>query len=107
MSAEDWEGIRELAKQNHAERVAKTPDRIEYAKKQFENNNIDYTLKNSINGHFHCFDLQGNLFQFWASTGKIWYDRKTELQRKLKRSCREWRGIHNIIKLLKGAKNEN
>ncbi len=32
MSREDFEGLKELAKQNHAERVAKTPDRIQYKK---------------------------------------------------------------------------
>ncbi len=97
---DDWEALREMAKQRHAERVAKTPDRIEYAKQQFEKNGIKYVLKNSQNGHFHCFDSQGNLFQFWCSTGKIFYDHKVEQQRNLKRSCREWRGIDSVIKLI-------
>ena len=96
----EMEALKEIAKQEHVERVAKTPDRIEYAKQQFEKNNIKYVIKNASNGHIHCFDYQGNLFQFWASTGKIYYDKKVEQQRKLKYSCREWRGIHNLIKLL-------
>ena len=94
------EALKEMAKQAHAERVAKTPDRIEYAKQQFEKNKIVYTVKNYLNGHIHCFDYEGNLFQFWASTGKIMYDYKVGQKRKLKRSCREWRGVHNLIKLL-------
>ena len=96
----EMEALKEMAKQAHAERVAKTPDRIEYAKQQFEKNKIVYIVKNYSNGHIHCFDYEGNLFQFWASTGKIMYDYKVGQKRKLKRSCREWRGIHNLIKLL-------
>ena len=87
MSAEDFEGVRELAKQNHAERVAKNPERVEYAIKQLEANNIEYALKNPSNGHFHAWDLNGNLHQFWASTGKIIGSNQ--------------RGIHNFIKILK------
>jgi hypothetical protein len=87
LSAEDFEGIKEHAKQVHSERVAKNPDRVEYAIKQFEENNIEYTLKNPSNGHFHAWDMDGNLHQFWASTGKIMDSEK--------------RGIHNFIKILK------
>lgn len=95
-----------MAKFNHQQRVAKTPDRINYAKQQFENNNIKYTLKNNLTGHFHCFDNQGNLFQFWCSTGKICYDKNVEQKRNLKRYCREWRGIKSLIKLLNGKDKE-
>ena len=45
MSAEDFEGIKELARQNHAERVAKTPNRIEYAIKRFTDEKIMFILK--------------------------------------------------------------
>ena len=96
----EMQALKEIAKQKHTERVAKTPNRIEYAKQQFEKNNIKYTIKNFSNGHIHCFDYQGNLFQFWASTGKIYYDKKVEQKRKLKYNCRDLRGIHNLIKLL-------
>lgn len=96
----EMEALKEIAKQNHAERVAKTPDRIRYAEEQFKLNNIKYILKNSSNGHFHCFDSNGNLFQFWCSTGKIFYDYKVEQARQFKKSCREYRGIDNLIKLL-------
>jgi len=86
MSAEDFEGIKELAKRNHTERVAKTPERIQYALDQLAKNEIEFTLKNSQTGHFHARSRNGKLYQFWASTGKIL-------------GC-ETRGIHNFIKLL-------
>lgn len=88
MSREDFEGLRELAKQNHIERVAKTPDRIKYAIEQFEKNNIEYVLKNEKTGHFHCYrKCDDKLFQFYAGTGKI-----MGLENK--------RGIHAFIKIL-------
>lgn len=34
MSKEDFEAIKELAEQKHAERVAKTPARLAYAQQQ-------------------------------------------------------------------------
>lgn len=96
----EMEALKEIAKQKHAERVAKTPNRIEYAKQQFKKNKIAYIVKNNSNGHIHCFDYQGNLFQFWASTGKILYDYKVEQKRKFDKNYRNLRGINNLIKLL-------
>ena len=81
-------GYHLYAKEKHQERVAKNPDRIEYAIKQFEMNNIEYTLKNAQTGHFHCRRKSDDkLFQFWAGTGKILGYKNT-------------RGIHSLIKLL-------
>lgn len=100
MSAEDFEGIRMLAKQNHAERVAKTPERIEYAEKRFRDENITYKILNKSIGHFHVFDEFGNLFQFWASTGKITYAKNTKDARGFK-SFTDERGIENCIKIVK------
>ena len=54
MSREDFEGIAQHARENHAARVVKNPSRIEYAIKQFELHNIEYELKNEQTGHFHC-----------------------------------------------------
>lgn len=60
------------AVQIHRERVAKNPERVEYAIKQFERNNIEFQLKNAEIGHFHCKrKSDGKLYQFWAGTGKI------------------------------------
>ena len=81
-------GYHEYAKEKHEKRLAENPDRIAFAIKQFENNNIEYTLKNEATGHFHCrrkFD--DKLFQFYAGTGKI-----VGVSNK--------RGIHEFIKIL-------
>lgn len=72
MSREDFEAQREYSKQMHKERVAKMPERIEFAKVMFEKHGIEYRLKNPITGHFHCWrKSDGKLFQFYAGTGKI------------------------------------
>jgi hypothetical protein len=80
-------GYHLYAEEQYKERVAKNPERIEFAIKQFEKNNIEYCLKNPSNGHFHCRRKSDDkLFQFWASTGKILGESK--------------RGIHNLIQIL-------
>ena len=82
-------GYHLYAKEKHKERVAKNSSRIEYAIKQFEMNNIEYTLKNAQNGHFHCKrKSDGKLFQFWAGTGKIL-------------DYSNLRGINSFIRLLR------
>jgi len=69
---EVFDAMKEDCKKRHDERVAKTPERIEFAIKQFEEKNIKYELKNEANGHFHCWrKSDGRLYQFWAGTGKI------------------------------------
>ena len=88
MSREDFEGIAQLAKENHKNRVAKNPDRIKYAIEQFEKNGIEYYLKNEQTGHFHCHRKSDDkLFQFYAGTGKIM-------------GYQNARGIHALIKML-------
>ena len=83
-------GYHVYAEQKHKERVAKNHIRIEYAIEQFEQHNIEYQLKNSQTGHFHCWrKTDDKLFQFYAGTGKI--------------MGRNIRGIHNLIKLLEGV----
>lgn len=85
---EFWDALKEHGKQVHQERIMKNPDRIQFAIKQFETNNIEYQLKNESNGHFHCRRKSDDkLFQFWAGTGKIL-------------GCEHARGIHTLIKLL-------
>lgn len=69
---ECWDALKEHARQNHRERVAKNPDCIEYAIRQLEAHNIEYVLKNDATGHFHCRRKSDDaLVQFWAGTGKI------------------------------------
>ncbi len=89
---EPWEtfdgGYHLYAKEKHKARVAKNPARIEYAIRQFEQHDIEYTLKNEQSGHFHCRRKSDDkLFQFWAGTGKIL-------------GCDDQRGIHALIKML-------
>lgn len=63
-------------------------ERIEYAIKQFEANNIEYELKNEVTGHFHCHRKSDDkLFQFYANTGKIVGESKLK-------------GIHTLINIL-------
>lgn len=65
-------GYHLYAEQKHKERVAKNPDRIQYAIEQFEKHGIKYRLLNGAVGHFHCWRKSDDrLFQFWAGTGKI------------------------------------
>lgn len=81
-------GYHLYAEEKHKERVAKNPDRIEYAINQFEAHNIEYVLKNAQTGHFHCRRKSDDkLFQFYAGTGKI-------------QGFNNVRGIHNLIKIL-------
>ncbi len=81
-------GYHLFAQQKHAERVAKTPDRVRYAIQQLEAHGIEYVLKNSATGHFHCRRKSDDrLFQFWAGTGKIM-------------GCDNRRGIHALIAML-------
>lgn len=81
-------GYHLYAEQKHKERVAKNPDRIEYAIKQFEKHDIEYELKNNQTGHFHCYRKSDDkMFQFYAGTGKI-------------QGFNNVRGIHALIRML-------
>lgn len=84
-------GYHLYAEEKHRQRVAKNPERIAYAKRQLEQHNIEYTLKNEATGHFHCYrKTDDTLIRFYAGTGKIvGYD--------------SLRGIHNLIKICEGA----
>ena len=72
MAREDFEGIRQHAKEQHVRRIAETPQRIHFAENLFKKNGIEYVLLNEQTGHFHCWRKRdGKLFQFYAGTGKI------------------------------------
>lgn len=47
-----WDGLRDLANENHKARIAKTPSRIQYAISQFEKYDIEYALKMKLPGIF-------------------------------------------------------
>ena len=83
-------GYHEYAKEKHNERVLKNPQRIDFAIKLFEANNINYVLKNESTGHFHCWRKSDDkLFQFYAGTGKIVGEEK--------------RGVYALIQILRGG----
>lgn len=81
-------GYHIIAQKNHKDRVAKMPERIQYAIQQLQAHGIEYALKNQAIGHFHCRRKSDDrLFQFWAGTGKILgYDNQ--------------RGIHALVAML-------
>lgn len=94
-----WDALRDSGSRNHAERLAKNPDRIKYAISQFENAKIEYYLKNPTTGHFHCRRKSDDkLIQFYAGTGKI-------------QGFENQRGIHALLKILlsekEGVTDEN
>lgn len=60
-------------------------ERLEYAIKKLEENNLECYIKNAIIGHLFVYDIDGNMIQYWANTGKI--------------LGRQERGINNLIKL--------
>lgn len=69
---EVFDALKADCKTRHNQRVAKTPDRVEYAIEQFKKNGIRYELKNPAIGHFHCWrKSDGRQYQFWAGTGNI------------------------------------
>lgn len=65
------EEMYDMLKAQHKNRVSKTPERLAYAVNQFEKYGIDYAVKNEETGHIHCKDETGQLYQYWAGTGKI------------------------------------
>ena len=68
----------------------KISDRVQYAVDQLKANNIEFTLKNEVAGHFHCRrKADDKLFQFWAGTGKIL-------------GIDNVKGIHSLIEILNG-----
>lgn len=83
-------GYHLYTKEKYKKRVAKNPDRIQFAIEQLKANNIEFVLKNDEIGHFHCRRKSDDkLIQFWTGTGKIL-------------GFENRRGIHNLIKILSG-----
>ena len=58
-----------LSKRLH--RKLKRDKNIELAVKTFEEKGFRYRLCCKDNGHFHVWNSNGKLFQYWASTGTI------------------------------------
>lgn len=61
--------LKELAREK---RESCFDDRLEYAKKQFEENNIEYKLCNEAIGHFNLLKNKKVVMSFWSYTGKCY-----------------------------------
>lgn len=67
-----WDGLRDLANENHKARIAKTPGRIQYAISQFEKYDIEYALKMKLPGIFIAdAKLTINFFNFTLGQEKF------------------------------------
>lgn len=90
---EYWKGIKPILKEiNQQERAEHYDERIEYAIKQFEENQIPYKLCNKENGHFNLYKDKKVVMSFWSWTGKCYISSK---------EYSENIGIRNCIKKYK------
>lgn len=94
--SEYWKDVKPYYKEKHDKRVAKTPDRIEYSKKEFMKNGIYAELKNIQTGQFNIRKGQ-NIIVYYCSTGKVLLNNKPK----------EARGIKYVIGLFKNLEVEN
>lgn len=74
---EYWRDVSPILKQQAQEkRETYFNDRLEYAKKQFEENNIRYKLCNESIGHFNLLKDNKVVISFWSYTGKCYIHSK-------------------------------
>lgn len=75
--SEYWHDVDPILKQQAREkRESCFDDRLEYAKKQFEINNIPYKLCNESIGHFNLYKDNKVVMSFWSYTGKCYIPSK-------------------------------
>lgn len=69
-----WKDVSPILKEQAQEKRENCfNDRLEYAKEQFEKNNISYKLCNELNGHFNLLNNKGKvIMSFWSYTGKCY-----------------------------------
>lgn len=90
---EYWRDVAPILKQENQEYREENYDkRIEYVKRQFEENNIPYKLCNESNGHFNLYKNNKVVMSFWSWTGKCFIPSK---------EYSENIGIRNCIKKYK------
>ena len=71
--ADYWRDVSPILKQQNAVfREKHYDERIEYAIKQFKENNIPYKLCNESNGHFNLMKDKKVVMSFWSWTGKCY-----------------------------------
>lgn len=91
--ADYWRDVAPVLKQQNQEYREENYDkRIEYVKRQFEENNIPYKLCNESNGHFNLYKNNKVVMSFWSWTGKCFIPSK---------EYSENIGIRNCIKKYK------
>lgn len=78
-------------KEMHKQRVAKNPERLEYAVKLLKENGINFKVCNKTTGQINCYLPSGRCLTFYAGTGKI-------------QGYKNERGIRAFIRLCKGEK---
>ena len=78
-------------KEMHKERVAKNPERLEYAENILKANGIKYKVCNKETAQINAYTAEGKLYTFYAGTGKI-------------KGYRNARGIHTFLRLCKGQR---
>ena len=87
----DMGEIFEAYKEVHKERVAKNPERLEYAENILKANGIKYKVCNKETAQINAYSAGGKLYTFYAGTGKI-------------KGYRNARGIHTFLRLCKGQR---
>lgn len=71
--ADYWRDVSPILKEQAREKRENCfNDRLEYAKKQFEENNIPYKLCNTSTGHFNLYKDNKVVMSFWSYTGKCY-----------------------------------
>ena len=81
----------EAYKEIHKERVAKNPQRLEYAENILKANGIEYKVCNRETAQINAYTADGKTYTFYAGTGKI-------------KGYRNARGIHNFLRICKGQR---
>lgn len=72
--ADYWRDVSPILKQQAQEKRDNCfNDRLEYAEKQFKDNDIPYKLCNGSMGHFNLLNDKGKVvISFWSYTGKCY-----------------------------------
>lgn len=81
----------EAYKEKRQERIAKNPQRLEYAENILKRNGIEYRVCNRTTTQINAYTASGKIHTFYAGTGKI-------------RGYNNARGIHTFLRLCKGQK---
>lgn len=78
-------------KEMHKARVAKNPERLEYAENILKAHGITYKVCNEQTAQINAYTADGKLYTFYAGTGKI-------------KGYKNARGIHTFLRLCKGQR---